>query len=301
MRKNVEEFFLSMKEPNFLAMKLLLELFKKFEYDSCSKRIVDNLNILSPYEIRLIYSKGPDNYMFVSPEIERVEFGITSSCSERIMCHEVGHLVLDLYARGEVPEEFEEFNLMCQKKLMKRSKLVRELLGAYRDDTYDNLIEDRDSIMDFYNNNPSEKELYFIEYPEKTEEDLKEELILEHNELVSATNVNIDNYNRVANIIDAIFHGDNPFWLEYGNEDIDPILAMHNDEYFEKGDFGPSVLGFEEQFADYLVLRTFPEEMAEANQVLRDLLGDEWFTMMDNYYDKVTSRISEKGKVYQHK
>ena len=68
MRKNVEEFFLSMKEPNFLAMKLLLELFKKFEYDSCSRRIVDNLNILSPYEIRLIYSKGPDNYMFVSPE-----------------------------------------------------------------------------------------------------------------------------------------------------------------------------------------------------------------------------------------
>ena len=58
--------------------------------------------------------------MFVSPELERVEFGIASSCSERIMCHEVGHLILDLYARGEVPEEFEEINIKCQNNLKRR-------------------------------------------------------------------------------------------------------------------------------------------------------------------------------------
>ena len=301
MRKNVEEFFLSLKDANFLAMKLLFELFKKFEKDPCSRRIVYNLNILSPYDIRLVYSKGADNYMFVSPELERVEFGIASSCSERIMCHEVGHLILDLYARGEVPEEFEEINIKCQNNLKRRSRLVNELLGAYRDDTYDNLIEGRDSVMDFYDNNPNEKELYFIEYPDRNEDDLKEEMMEEHYALISATNENIDNYNRVANIIDAVFHGDNPFWEKYGNDDIDPILALHSDEYFERGDFGPKVLGFEEQFADYLVLRTFPEEMEEANQVLHDLLGDEWFLMMDKYYDKVTSRISDKGKVYQYK
>ena len=227
--------------------------------------------------------------------------GIACCFGEGIMCHEVGHLILDLYARGEVPEEFEEINIKCQNNLKRRSRLVNELLGAYRDDTYDNLIEGRDSVMDFYDNNPNEKELYFIEYPDRNEDDLKEEMMEEHYALISATNENIDNYNRVANIIDAVFHGDNPFWEKYGNDDIDPILALHSDEYFERGDFGPKVLGFEEQFADYLVLRTFPEEMEEANQVLHDLLGDEWFLMMDKYYDKVTSRISDKGKVYQYK
>ena len=39
MRKNVEEFFLSLKDANFLAMKLLFELFKKFEK---ALYIVDN-------------------------------------------------------------------------------------------------------------------------------------------------------------------------------------------------------------------------------------------------------------------
>ena len=58
---------------------------------------------------------------------------------------------------------------------------------------------------------------------------------------------------------------------------------------------------FEEQFADYLVLRTFPDKFSEARGVLHKVLGDEWFTMMDDFYDKVTKRVCEKSKIYQYK
>ena len=37
------------------------------------------------------------------------------------------------------------------------------------------------------------------------------------------------------------------------------------------------------------------------SMLLNKLLGDEWFIMMDKFYDEVTSRICSKGKVYQHK
>lgn len=76
---------------------------------------------------------------------------------------------------------------------------------------------------------------------------------------------------------------------------------MHHDEYFETGDYGREVMGFEEQFADYLVLRTYSKKMREANSTLRELLGDEWFQMMDKFYDKVTGRISERVKTHQYK
>lgn len=128
-----------------------------------------------------------------------------------------------------------------------------------------------------------------------------QDILAEHFALVLSFDRKIDNCNRVANIIDAVFCGDNPFGLDYGNNQVDPILSMHHDEYFETGDYGREVMGFEEQFAHYLVLRTYPEKMGKAHATLRELLGNEWFQMMDKFYDKVTSRISEKGKVYQYK
>lgn len=301
MQKNYEEFFLGLKEPNFLVMKLLYELFQKFESDELSRRIVDNISVLSQYDIRLLYGEDSSNYVYSKDDLSRIDYAITTCGSKQIACHEFGHLLLDLFARGEVPEEFSEVNEECKKRLTDNKEGISCLLRQYCDETFKKLMVDITNPLGFYNRHPELRDEYFKKHPESSEDDLVEDILIDHFNLISSFDRNIDNCNRVANIIDAIFCGNNPFFLEYGNEHIDPVLAMHHDEYFETGDYGPLVMGFEEQFADYLVLRTYPEEMKEARCVLREILGDEWFSMMDNFYDKVTSRVCEKGKVYQYK
>lgn len=301
MRKNVEEFFLGLKEPNFLAMKLLLSLFERFESDEVSRRIMDNLSVLSQYDIRLLYSKEAGNYVYSEDDLSRIDYAITTCGSVETACHEFGHMLLDIFARGEVPEEFDRINELNKKRLVNNEEFVSSLLKRYCDDVYKKLIVDICDPLGFYNRHPELRDEYFKKNPDNSEDDMVQDILIDHFNLVSAFDNDIDNCNRVSNIVDAIFCGDNPFYLDYGNEQIDPVLAMHHDEYFETGDFGPLVMGFEEQFADYLVLRTYPEKFGEAIGVLHKTLGDEWFEMMDKFYDKVTGRISERGKVYQYK
>lgn len=118
MQKSFEKFFLNLNNPNFLAMKLLLGLFNKFEDDACSRRIVDNIGVLSQYDIRLIYSDDSYNYVYSEDDLSRIDYAITTSASEEIACHEFGHLLLDLFARGEAPEEFSEVNESIKKRLV---------------------------------------------------------------------------------------------------------------------------------------------------------------------------------------
>lgn len=54
----------------------------------------------------------------------------------------------------------------------------------------------------------------------------------------------MDDYNRVSNIIEAIFHGNNPFYLSYGNSGLFPVISLHDSEYYTEDDNGPVVARF---------------------------------------------------------
>lgn len=300
MRKDVEEFFLSLDKPNFLAMKLLYNLFLKFENDEVSRRVVENIAILSHYNIKLSYSEESFSYVDIL-DSGGYDFAITSSGTEEIVCHEFGHLLLNIFAKGEIPNEFLKVNRACKKRLLNKKRYVSGLLQKYRDDAYDILTEDVSDPLSFYDRHPEFKEEYFERYPDGSEEEMLEDRLEEHYALVSAFDRNVDNYNRVSNIIDAMFLGVNPFFLDYGKEDIACVLAMHTDDYFSDAYYGKYVASFEEQFADYLVLRTYPENFGEARGVLQRVLGEEWFAMMDKFYDEVTTRVCDRAKLYQYK
>lgn len=302
MRKNVEEFFLGLEEPNFLAMKLLLSLFERFESDEVSRRIVDNLSVLSQYDIRLICSEESFSYIdWFDNDFKRIDFAINVAGTETVACHEFGHLLLELFARGEMPEEFLSVNRKCRKRILNKHVFIKKLLQDYRDAAYDKLVVDYDDALEFYNRHPELRDEFFERYPDGTVDEMVEERLEEHCALVSAFDEDIENYNKVSNIVAAVFCGNNPFFLEYGKDNIDCVLAMHNDDYYKEGYYGKYVTSFEEQFADYLVLRTYPEKFGEAIGVLQKTLGDEWFEMMDKFYDQVTKRIGDKSKVYQYK
>ena len=301
MKKSYEEFFLSLKEPNFLAMKLLLGIFNRFEKDDYSRRIVENISVLSQFDIRLIYSQEVFCYLDFYDNPKRIDFAINAFGTESLACHEFGHLLLKVLSKGEIPKEFLQVNNKCKKRLLNKKIFVSELLQKYRDKAYDVLTKDIDEPLSFYDKHQELKDEYYERFPDGNEDEMIEEKLEEHYALCSAFDEGIANYNKVSNIIDAIFCGRNPFFIDYGKETIKCVLAMHEDSYFREMQYGKYIVSFEEQFADYLVLRTFPDEMKEATQVLHNLLGDEWFTMMDKFYDKVTSRIIPKGKVYQCK
>ena len=295
MQKKYEEFFLSLNKVEFLPMKLLYSLFQRFEEDSVSRRITDNISVLSQADIRLINSEEAFSYIDWYDNAKRIDFAIQISGTEEVACHEFGHLLLQLFARGEIPNEFLSVNRKCKKKILNKKMFVSSLISGYRDVASSKMMEDIDWVLDFYKRHPE------LKVDLDDEDEAIEDLLEEHYALVSAFDGDIDNYNKVSNIIDSIFCGNNPFFLEYGNEDIECVLSMHPDDYFKDAYYGKYVASFEEQFADYLVLRTYPEKFSEARGVLTKLLGDEWFEMMDKFYDKVTRRIGNKGKVYQHK
>lgn len=301
MKKCYEDFFLGLEDPDFLTMKLLLSVFEKFETDEISRRITDNISVLSQVDFRLLKSEEAFSYIDLYDNHKRIDFAINVSGTEEVTCHEFGHVLMEMFARGEIPNEFLEVNRRCKKKLLNKRRFVSELIQKYRDKAYDILTEDIDDVLGFYDRHPELKDDYYERYPDGSDEEMIEELLEDHYSLVSAFNSDVDNYNKVSNIIDSIFCGMNPFFLDYGKEDIECVLSMHDDDYFREAYYGKYVASFEEQFADYLVLRTYPEKYSEARGVLSNLLGDEWFTMMDKFYDKLTSRIVPKGKVYQHK
>lgn len=301
MKKCYEEFFLGLDNPNFLAMKLLYGLFQKFESDEISRRITDNISVLSQFDFRLLKSEEAFSYIDLYDDHKRIDFAINVSGTEEIACHEFGHVLMEMFARGEIPDEFLEVNRRCKKKILNKKRFVLELLQKYRDKAYDILTQDVDYVSGFYDRHPEFRSGFFERYPDVTEDEMIEDLLIRYYASISGFNNDIDNYNKVSNIIDSIFCGNNPFFLEYGKENIDCVLAMHNDDYFKEAYYGKYVASFEEQFADYLVLRTYPEKFSEARGVLRKTLGDEWFSMMDKFYDKLTMRIVPKGKVLQHK
>ena len=49
---------------------------------------------------------------------------------------------------------------------------------------------------------------------------------------------------------------------------------------------------FKEQFANYMVLKVYPERYSFAISILRDTIGDEWFTMMYEKYKKIANIMS---------
>ena len=301
MRKKVKRFFLGLEQPNFLAMKLLLELFEAFEKDPCSKRIVDNISVLSTHNIKLSYSDEAFCYVDVFKDLDVFDLSITSFGTVEDTCHEFGHLLLEIFASGQIPEGFYKANEEFKKKILENKEIVSQLLRYYSEETFSKFMQDIDDPLSFYDRYPELKDEYFKAFPDSNEEEMIRERLEKHYAFISAFDNKICNYNKVSNIIDAIFCGDNPFFLDCGCEDIDCVLAVHNEDYFENSDFGPLVMSFGEQFSDYLVLRTFPEKFSESRRVLSNLLGDEWFLMMDAVYDEVTSRIGKRGKVYQHK
>lgn len=278
MSDKLKEFFESFDDPDFLAMKLLLGVFNKMQItDEVGRKVVSNINTLLKYNLNLVQSADLSSYVYFDDDLSDLEMAISIYSTEYTACHELAHLLLNVFTRGEVPAEFKRINDECKKRLLDDSGYVSRLLQQYREEVFDKLSKEVGVIS------------------------LDDDFLIEKLVLASSFDKKIEDYNRIANIVDSIFCGDNPFCLDYGNDVIDPILAMHPEEYFMDDGDDPEYISFEEQFADYLVLRVYCEQNDGVINKLYSLLGSEWFSMMDDHYVKLADRMSEKGKVYQYK
>ena len=62
---------------------------------------------------------------------------------------------------------------------------------------------------------------------------------------------------------------------------------------------GKYFAGFEEQFADYLVMKLYNDRLYSYIDKLKSFIGEEWFIMMDNYYELISIKVFEKAKSYR--
>ena len=299
--KEVKEFFKRMPEDtNYLGMKLLSDVFFRMNSsDKASKNIITNLDGLSAHNIQIIESVDMLNSVFTSDDKANSRMKISLSCQEMIMAHEFGHLLLDLFSDSKLPKGYMEVNHDVQNKLVYNFPLVSLELSNYSDIIYEKLISNIEEPMEFIKRNPFELSKFFQKYEDVTENDYISSIIGDY--LIYMSNFDIESYgyNKISNIIDSSFHGANPFLEFYGNSNIFPILTSREEEYFLEDLNGKYFAGFEEQFADYLVMKLYNDRLYLYIDKLKNFIGEEWFIMMDNYYELISIKVFEKAKSYR--
>lgn len=299
--KEVKEFFKRMPEDtNYLGMKLLSDVFFRMNSsDKASKNIITNLDGFSAHNIRIIESVDMLNSVFTSDDKANSRMKISLSCQEMIMAHEFGHLLLDLFSDSKLPKEYMEVNHDVQNKLVYNFSRVSLELSNYSDIIYEKLISNIEEPMEFIKRNPFELSKFFQKYEDVTENDYISSIIGDY--LIYMSNFDIESYgyNKISNIIDSSFHGANPFLEFYGNSNIFPILTSRGEEYFLEDLNGKYFAGFEEQFADYLVMKLYNDRLYLYIDKLKSFIGEEWFIMMDNYYEMISIKVFEKAKSYR--
>lgn len=299
--KEVKEFFKRMPEDsNYLGMKLLSDVFFRMNSsDKASKNIITNLDGFSAHNIQIIESVDMLNSVFTSDDKVNSRMKISLSCQEMIMAHEFGHLLLDLFSDSKLPKEYMEVNHDVQNKLVSNFPFVSLELSNYSDIIYEKLISNIEEPMEFIKRNPFELSEFFQKYEDVTENDYISSIIGDY--LIYMSNFDIESYgyNKISNIIDSSFHGANPFLEFYGNSNIFPILTSRGEEYFLEDLNGKYFAGFEEQFADYLVMKLYNDRLYLYIDKLKSFIGEEWFIMMDNYYELISIKVFEKAKSYR--
>lgn len=299
--KEVKEFFKRMPEDtNYLGMKLLSDVFFRMNSsDKASKNIITNLDGFSVHNIQIIESVDMLNSVFTSDDKVNSRMKISLSCQEMIMAHEFGHLLLDLFSDSKLPKEYMEVNHDVQNKLVSNFPFVSLELSNYSDIIYEKLISNIEEPMEFIKRNPFELSKFFQKYEDVTENDYISSIIGDY--LIYMSNFDIESYgyNKISNIIDGSFHGTNPFLEFYGNSNIFPILTSREEEYFLEDLNGKYFAGFEEQFADYLVMKLYNDRLYSYIDKLKSFIGEEWFIMMDNYYEMISIKVFEKAKSYR--
>ncbi len=299
--KEVKEFFKRMPEDtNYLGMKLLSDVFFRMNSsDKASKNIITNLDGFSAHNIRIIESVDMLNSVFTSDDKANSRMKISLSCQEMIMAHEFGHLLLDLFSDSKLPKEYMEVNHDVQNKLVYNFSRVSLELSNYCNIIYEKLISNIEEPMEFIKRNPFELSKFFQKYEDVTENDYISSIIGDY--LIYMSNFDIESYgyNKISNIIDGSFHGTNPFLEFYGNSNIFPILTSREEEYFLEDLNGKYFAGFEEQFADYLVMKLYNDRLYSYIDKLKSFIGEEWFIMMDNYYELISIKVFEKAKSYR--
>lgn len=299
--KEVKEFFKRMPEDtNYLGMKLLSDVFFRMNSsDKASKNIITNLDGFSAHNIQIIESVDMLNSVFTSDDKANSRMKISLSCQEMIMAHEFGHLLLDLFSDSKLPKEYMEVNHDVQNKLVYNFSRISLELSNYCNIIYEKLISNIEEPMDFIRRNPLELSKFFQKYEDVTENDYISSIIGDY--LIYMSNFDIESYgyNKISNIIDSSFHGANPFLEFYGNSNIFPILTSRGEEYFLEDLNGKYFAGFEEQFADYLVMKLYNDRLYSYIDKLKSFIGEEWFIMMDNYYELISIKVFEKAKSYR--
>ncbi len=299
--KEVKEFFKRMPEDtNYLGMKLLSDVFFRMNSsDKASKNIITNLDGFSAHNIQIIESVDMLNSVFTSDDKANSRMKISLSCQEMIMAHEFGHLLLDLFSDSKLPKEYMEVNHDVQNKLVYNFSRVSLELSNYCNIIYEKLISNIEEPMEFIKRNPFELSKFFQKYEDVTENDYISSIIGDY--LIYMSNFDIESfgYNKISNIIDGSFHGTNPFLEFYGNSNIFPILTSREEEYFLEDLNGKYFAGFEEQFADYLVMKLYNDRLYLYIDKLKSFIGEEWFIMMNNYYELISIKVFEKAKSYR--
>ena len=302
--------------------------------DPVSQTIASNIQNIKEGTLSKLYFANSDRLAATKfSGYDRINMGAGSQfvsetyTSNEIISHEFGHMLLGVldYAK---PGDYSQIHEITTDRLNRHKAEVESFLHEaveYRNSFKQksnaqadawivshqaeiremaNDIFEKNQVYDFISifKESTQEEIKDLQYKAKydaNKEVYRQELIEKLIPLVEKTErlkINYQNQlydhqmqqiDMITGVIDSVYGGNNPYYDYY----VENVLRYHSKEYFQKN----KMFEFDEQFADYTAMRIYGEQYAIAEKFLNNVLGDEWFNMMDAKYNSLADKLANGG------
>ena len=173
----------------------------------------------------------------------------------------------------------------------------------YVEGLVNDMIGDRSSIKSLLSELllPTEKqEIVLKQFDDGRVDALKENLlkltrvseIIKSERIAELNDSQMKQIDMITGIIDSVYKGE-PIFDDFLSKNR---FRRHGADYFAKR---ADSMSFNEQFADYSAMRLYSDEYAVAWTFLKNVLGDDWFNMMEEKYTEISNQLADPNKIVQ--
>ncbi len=325
------------QNSDYLSLKAFTEslIYGYKNGDESTKKVIENIDTLDKLSqvpnlyladtLEIEKSSFSDNNRF----LHNNKMFITNEVGNdfQIIAHEIGHMLLNVIDNTTLPDNFDTIITKIQNNWSQDSSRLLSFLNEARDyketlwtksvEMGEQYAKEQDAnfnehIKQLYEDNVElEKELskaattYDIsdmELQRMMRENDYEAIskllkryyvnlyISEDFTYRSNNDSSMQIYDVVAGLIDSVYNGNNPYYSTiYDNG----FLRSHTSNYYKK----KNTNSFDEQFADFTRMKLYDMQAVEI--ITKELLGNEWFLMMDEKFAQIANKMENHETSYE--
>lgn len=121
-----------------------------YESADSSKKIVDNICALIPYNISFLETKDAGSSIYSEDDLSSIKLQISQFATKYTLSHDFGHLLLDIFAREKVPYQYDDVNKLCIERLLDKREIVEKIFFKLNSRVYDSILSKLGESVSFF-------------------------------------------------------------------------------------------------------------------------------------------------------